>query len=128
MMVKCLFWSSLLLIAYSYVAYPILLWVACRLRRAWDRTPSRADAAPVEWPTVTMLVAAHNEAGVIREKIANCLALNYPRDRFRVVIASDGSQDGTNEIVAACQDPRIQLIAYPQRRGKIATLNATIPT
>src|SRR5207244_2408006 len=40
---------------------------------------------------------------------------------------SDGSDDGTNEIVAACQDPRIQLVAYPQRRGKIATLNATLP-
>jgi cellulose synthase/poly-beta-1,6-N-acetylglucosamine synthase-like glycosyltransferase len=126
MFVKCLFWSSLLLIAYTYVAYPVLLWVACRLRRLMERTPA-ADASPVEWPAVTMLVAAHNEAGVIREKIANCLAVDYPADRFRVVIASDGSVDGTNEIVAACSDPRIQLIAYSQRRGKIATLNATIP-
>lgn len=126
MFVKCLFWSSLLLIAYSYVAYPVLLWVACRLRRLMERTPT-SDATPAEWPAVTMLVAAHNEASVIREKIANCLAVDYPADRFRVVIASDGSADGTNEIVAACADPRIQLIAYSQRRGKIATLNATIP-
>jgi len=86
-----------------------------------------APLSDAELPAVTMLVAAHNEESVIREKIANSLAIDYPADRFRVVIASDGSRDATNALVAGCGDPRIQLIAYPQRRGKIATLNATIP-
>jgi cellulose synthase/poly-beta-1,6-N-acetylglucosamine synthase-like glycosyltransferase len=80
-----------------------------------------------EWPRVTMLVAAYNEAAIIQEKIDNSLALDYPADRLRVVIASDGSSDATNTLVAACRDPRIQLLAYTQRRGKIGTLNATIP-
>jgi cellulose synthase/poly-beta-1,6-N-acetylglucosamine synthase-like glycosyltransferase len=74
-----------------------------------------------------MLVAAYNEAAVIEEKIRNCQAIDYPANRFRVVIASDGSSDATNELVAACSDPRIQLLAYSQRRGKIGTLNATVP-
>jgi cellulose synthase/poly-beta-1,6-N-acetylglucosamine synthase-like glycosyltransferase len=101
--------------------------VISRLRRLSDRTPSHEDGGAVTWPAVTMLVAAHNEASVIQEKIENCLAIDYPSDRFRVVIASDGSQDATNALVSACPDPRIQLIAYSQRRGKIGTLNATIP-
>lgn len=126
-MVHFLFWSSLCLIAYSYLVYPVILWIAGRLQQLVTAGTPAGDSTVSEWPRVTMLVAAHNEAAIIREKIANCLAIDYPADRFRVVIASDGSEDATNRLVAACPDPRIHLIAYPQRRGKIATLNATIP-
>jgi cellulose synthase/poly-beta-1,6-N-acetylglucosamine synthase-like glycosyltransferase len=127
MLVKCLFWSCLLLMGYSYLGYPLVLAAACRLQRLLGRRSAAAEEPIAEWPRVTMLVAAYNEARVIEEKIANCLALKYPADRLRVVIASDGSSDATNRLVAACPDPRIQLIAYTERRGKIGTLNATIP-
>lgn len=133
-MLKWLFWSSLFLVVYTYCLYPLLLVVLCRLkargRAGENSSPVEASLAEVSddcLPPVTMLVAAHNEAGVIQEKIANSLAIDYPSDRFRLVIASDGSDDATNALVAACPDPRVQLIAYPRRRGKIATLNATIP-
>jgi cellulose synthase/poly-beta-1,6-N-acetylglucosamine synthase-like glycosyltransferase len=124
-MLKCLFWSCLLLVAYSYLLYPVVLAAACRLQRLFRR--QRPVAEPADWPAVTMVVAAYNEERVIREKIQNSLALDYPADRLRVVIASDCSSDRTNEIVAACDDPRIQLIGYTERRGKIGVLNATIP-
>jgi cellulose synthase/poly-beta-1,6-N-acetylglucosamine synthase-like glycosyltransferase len=133
---KYLFWSCLFLVLYTYCLYPLLLAVLCRFksaRRAEDLPAMESargrdrSASDADLPAVTMLVAAHNEERVIREKIANSLAIDYPADRFRVVIASDGSQDATNSLVAACDDPRIQLIAYRRRRGKIATLNATIP-
>jgi cellulose synthase/poly-beta-1,6-N-acetylglucosamine synthase-like glycosyltransferase len=125
---KVLFWSCLLLITHSYVLYPLILLVVSRFSRSSATPAAVPDHTPDEMlPRVTMLFAAHNEAKVIQEKVQNCLALEYPADKLRVVIASDGSEDGTNEIVAACKDPRIQLVAYPQRRGKIATLNATLP-
>jgi cellulose synthase/poly-beta-1,6-N-acetylglucosamine synthase-like glycosyltransferase len=126
---KYLFWSCLFLVVYTYCLYPLLLAALCRIKgaRRTDAGASGETLSDAELPPVTMLVAAHNEESVIGEKIANSLAIDYPADRFRVVIASDGSQDRTNAIVAGCGDSRIQLIAYPRRRGKIATLNATIP-
>jgi cellulose synthase/poly-beta-1,6-N-acetylglucosamine synthase-like glycosyltransferase len=127
-MVECLFWSCLLLITYSYVVFPLVLLVATRFRRRNSDPLLQTEETAVEWPRVTMLVAAYNEAAVIQDKIQNCLAIDYPSDRFRVVIASDGSDDATNDLVGACSDPRIRLLAYTQRRGKIGTLNATIPT
>ncbi len=126
-MAKCLFWSCLLLVGYSYLLYPVVLAVACRLQRLCGSKNAVPVQDPAEWPRVTMLVAAYNEASVIREKIENSLAIDYPAGRLRVVIASDGSSDGTDEIVAACQDPRIQLISYTDRGGKIGVLNRTIP-
>src|SRR5437763_1357233 len=114
---KVLFWSCLLLITHSYVLYPLILLVVSRFSRSSATPAAVPDHTPDEMlPHVTMLFAAHNEARVIQEKVQNCLALDYPADKLRVVIASDGSEDGTNEIVAACKDPRIQLVAYPQRR------------
>lgn len=126
---KYLFWSCLFLVVYTYCLYPLLLALLCRVRgkRPADTPGAGTSPTDADLPPVTMLVAAHNEERVIAEKIENSLAIDYPADRFRVVVASDGSQDRTNAIVAACDDPRIQLIAYPNRRGKIATLNATIP-
>lgn len=127
-MLKCLFWSCLLLVAYSYLIYPLVLAVACRLQRLIGRSQKPAvEPIDSEWPNVTMVVAAYNEERVIADKIANSLAIDYPTDRLRVVIASDCSSDRTNEIVAACEDPRIRLIGYTERRGKIGVLNATIP-
>jgi cellulose synthase/poly-beta-1,6-N-acetylglucosamine synthase-like glycosyltransferase len=127
MMAKCLFWSCLLLVVYSYLLYPFILAAACRVQRLFGRRASAPVQDPAEWPNVTMVVAAYNEEKVIREKIENSLAIDYPAGRFRVVVASDNSSDRTNEIVAACADPRIQLIPYSERRGKIGVLNATIP-
>jgi cellulose synthase/poly-beta-1,6-N-acetylglucosamine synthase-like glycosyltransferase len=128
MMLKCLFWSCLLLVAYSYLLYPVVLAAACRLQRLLGRSPKPlVEPADAEWPNVTMVVAAYNEERVIADKITNSLAIDYPAGRLKVVIASDCSSDRTNEMVAACDDPRIRLIGYTERRGKIGVLNATIP-
>jgi cellulose synthase/poly-beta-1,6-N-acetylglucosamine synthase-like glycosyltransferase len=71
---------------------------------------------------VCLLVAANDEAAVIHQKIENCLGLDYPMDRLDVVVASDGSRDGTNELVRGF-GPRVQLLAFAERRGKIAAIN-----
>ena len=75
-------------------------------------------------------MAAYNEGAVIEAKVRNALALDYPAERLEIVIASDGSSDGTAEIVhRSAQNEgrgRVRLIAYPTNRGKIATLNDTV--
>jgi cellulose synthase/poly-beta-1,6-N-acetylglucosamine synthase-like glycosyltransferase len=116
-----LFWLFAAIPVYVYAGYPIVLWALVRLRAR----PIRK--APVT-PSVSLLVAAYNEADVIAEKIRNSLALDYPADRLEIVIASDGSTDGTAEIAKPLADgKRVRLLAYPVNRGKLAVLNETVP-
>ena len=75
-----------------------------------------------------LLIPAHNEARVIACKIVNSLALDYPAECLEIVIASDGSSDETETIARGFEAPgRVRLIAFPENRGKIATLNASVP-
>lgn len=117
------FWCSAAGVGYCYVGYPILIWAAARFRQGRQTPPALADA---DLPGISLLIAAHNEAGVIESRIQNALALDYPHDRLEVVIASDGSDDGTTEVCGAYAG-RIRLLAFPNRRGKAETLNAAIP-
>lgn len=111
-----LFWTSAFLVAYPYVGYPALLAVIARLR-----PPPRPPKG--ELPFVSVIVAAYNEAAWISRKLESTLSQDYPADRLEVVVVSDGSTDGTAEIVAACPDPRIKLLVQDERRGKSAALN-----
>ena len=77
------------------------------------------------WPTVTVLLTVHNESAIIRRRIDNILACDYPPDRLQVLIASDGSTDATNSIVAAMSDARVCLYESPGL-GKTGTQNAAI--
>ncbi len=123
-MARLLFWISAGFGFYVYIGYPILLWVLQTIFR------SSPDKPPVE-PTVSLLVAAYNEAAVIADKIRNSLALDYPVDKLEVVIASDGSTDATAEIVRTFvrdrSDGRVRLLNYETNRGKTAMLNDAVP-
>jgi cellulose synthase/poly-beta-1,6-N-acetylglucosamine synthase-like glycosyltransferase len=112
---RMVFWSSLGALVYVYALYPLLL----SLLRLVARRPIRTGHAE---PTVCLFIAAHDEAIVMEAKIQNSLALDYPADKLEIVIASDGSTDGTNEIVERFA-PRVRLIAHWPRRGKIAAIN-----
>jgi cellulose synthase/poly-beta-1,6-N-acetylglucosamine synthase-like glycosyltransferase len=109
-----LFWLSAALLAYTYALYPLLVYVRARLM---PRSPRQLDIAS----EVSLVIVAHNEATGIREKLQNVHALDYPPERLQVIVASDGSDDGTNEIVA--EFPEVTLLALP-RTGKIPALNA----
>jgi len=113
-------WSSLALILYAYAGYAVLVSLCARL---FGRTPESPAVADEELPFLSVLVAAYNEAAVIGERIENALRMDYPADRFEVVIASDASSDDTCEIVRRCRDPRVRLLAYETRSGKAAVLN-----
>ncbi len=114
------FWTSALLVAYTYLAYPVLMWTLAALRRAW-RVPGAA--APGIPPSVSILVAAYNESAVIRRKVENILALDYPSGKVQVLIGSDGSDDATVAVARAALPPgRGEVVEFP-RRGKIFVQN-----
>jgi glycosyltransferase involved in cell wall biosynthesis len=118
---RAVFWAAAAVLVYIYLGYPLVLAV---LGRAMARPVARA---PIE-PRISLLVAAYNEADVIEAKIRNALALDYPADRLEIVVASDGSTDGTAERAAALADgERVRVIAFPRNRGKLAVLNDTVP-
>src|SRR5512143_3883580 len=106
MFLKGVFWGSLGAIVWTHAGYPL---AAAGLARVRPR-PVRKDEIT---PEVTVIVPAHDEAAVIERRIENLLALDYPADRFSVLVASDASTDGTDELVlaAAEREPRVRLLA-----------------
>src|SRR5215510_13982842 len=113
------FWAAIGLVVYSYFGYPTIVWALARLRPRLIRAE--------HWtPSLTVLIAAHNEASRIGAKIDNCLALAYPPDRLDVIVVSDGSTDGTAAVVEtyASRFPgRVTGIELPDRSGKATALN-----
>jgi len=122
-----LFWLALILITYTYLLYPVALLVLTAFRKPF--LPRRRPAATygVEIYGVSIIVSAYNEEAVIEEKIKNCLDLDYPNEKLEIIIASDGSDDRTNEIVRGFSDKGVVLADYKARRGKAEALNQTIP-
>jgi cellulose synthase/poly-beta-1,6-N-acetylglucosamine synthase-like glycosyltransferase len=122
---QVVFWVSASVIGYAYLGYPLLLFALSRLRPA-PRSPDTQQG--VATPTVTLLIAAHNEESCIAERLKNALATEYPPGKLQIVVASDGSRDRTNEIVRgfADRDHRVSLMEFEPRRGKAAVLNDAI--
>src|SRR5690242_8981422 len=112
---------SVLLIAYVVAGYPLMLRAFVAIRG-----PRRVQQADIT-PALSFVISAFNEADVIREKLENALALDYPADRLEIVVVSDASDDGTDEIVAGFADRRVRLARQRERRGKTAGLNRTVP-
>lgn len=121
---KFLFWFSLFVAFYTYVGYGILLFIIIKLKRAISGRRVVADIADGLLPTCTLVIAAYNEAGIIREKIANTLALKYPAGKLKLVFVTDGSTDQTPEIIAGY--PQIMLLHQPGRSGKIVAVHRAI--
>ena len=115
-MSRLVFWLSGALLAWTYVAFPLVVLVRARL------APRPVRRAPIT-PSVSVVIAAHNEAATIAAKLANLRELDYPRDCLEVVIGSDGSTDGTDAIVAG--EPGVRLLSLP-RVGKAEALNAAV--
>jgi cellulose synthase/poly-beta-1,6-N-acetylglucosamine synthase-like glycosyltransferase len=116
----CCFLIAILILAYTWVGYAAVLWV---LRRLFWRAVVRDGAAPK--PFVSIILPAHNEEERIAAKLQNCLDLEYPPDRLEILVASDGSTDGTEEIVEkfAARDARIRLLRGAGRLGKSGVQN-----
>lgn len=118
-MTEAVFWVSALLILYAYAGYPLMLRVVTSVLDPPDDEP-----APGDPPSVTMIVPVYNERQHIVEKMKNTAALDYPAGRLEVLFVSDGSTDGTADLVAQHRDSRSVLVELETRRGKAAALNA----
>lgn len=117
---EVLFWLCASAAVYSYVVYPAVIYVASRLFGRTHEPPAEA-----ELPTAALVIAAYNEAQVLKDRIRNALETDYPAGRFRVVIASDGSDDRTSEICDEFGDS-ISSIQSPVRRGKATTIQDAV--
>ncbi len=118
-----IFWLSVGLVVYVYAGYPLL---ANLLGRLLHHGVSTAEPGTFT-PSVTVVIAAYNEAAHIEETVRNKLSLNYPAEKLNVIVISDESEDGTDDIVRAIGDPRVRLIRQVPRAGKTSALNLALP-
>jgi cellulose synthase/poly-beta-1,6-N-acetylglucosamine synthase-like glycosyltransferase len=131
--VESLFWLALGLVVFSYVGYPtvIAVWSAGRdliqavrfLGGGPDRRHRRREE---RLPYVTVLFSAFNEETCIRQKIENCLALDYPPEKLEVLVGCDGCTDHTAEFARSFQDRRVRVVEFP-RAGKASVLSKLVP-
>jgi len=118
---EIVFWFSAAVPVYVYLGFPVVL----LLLRPILRRPVKKQAIE---PSVSLLIAAYNEAGVIEQKIQNALAGEYPAGRLEIAVASDGSTDGTADRARGLADGnRVRVFAYAHNRGKLHVLNETVP-
>jgi glycosyltransferase involved in cell wall biosynthesis len=113
--------APLLIAVYAYAVYPIILWVIGRLR-----TEAASTETGVAWPSVTITVPVYNAASSIRKTLSHLLAVDYPRDRVQLLVLSDASNDGTDDIVREFSARGVELLRAPSRLGKTAAENAAV--
>lgn len=114
------FWLALVVVGYTYAGYGAVLYCLVRLRRA-RRPAAPRGGVSADLPEVALVVPAFNEADCIAAKIANARALDYPSDRLRLLIVTDGSTDGTPDI--ARRFPDVTVLHRGERLGKAAAIN-----
>ncbi len=117
--VKILIWLSIIFVFYSYIGYALLVWAYLAVRKKIRKEIENPNS--YFEPSVSLIVAAYNEEDVIKKKIENCLALNYPENKLKLVFVADGSTDNTAAIIK--QYPRIELLCKKERLGKVAAIN-----
>ncbi len=121
LILEILFWTTLFIVFYTYVGYGILLYIIIRLKRLFKGNPVKSPLpSDDELPTMTLMICAYNEEDVVAEKMLNTRALDYPKDKLRIMWVTDGSNDRTNELLAAY--PEVDVVFSPERRGKTAAL------
>ena len=106
-----IFWLAFGFLCYPFVGYPLLLWV---LSLVWGREHQQA---PIR-PSVSIIIAVFNGEKQIAAKLSNTLELDYPENLLEILVASDGSNDRTAEIVKTFSDRGVKLVEIPERRGK----------
>ncbi|MBT8139542.1 MAG: glycosyltransferase family 2 protein [Gammaproteobacteria bacterium] len=119
-MLEILFWLSAGVLVYIYAGYPLVLLVATRFSK---KTVAKGSFTP----TVSIIIPAFNEAAVIAETIENKLALDYPEGKLEIIVVSDESTDGTDEIVEKYSARGVKLIRQEPRQGKTSGLNLAVP-
>lgn len=118
-MIEAVFWTTVGMILYTYLGYSLTILVLGRL------VHRPVHRAPIE-PRLTLLITAYNEERNIRAKLEQVLTLDYRRDKLEVIVASDGSTDGTDAIVREFADRGVKLVRVEGRVGKTETQNRAV--
>jgi len=120
---EVMFWIFFGIIGYIFFGYPTLVFLVSKfVKRLVRKKPNTQD----QLPTVTLIIAAYNEAMVIKKKIENTLAIDYPKDKLQVIVFSDGSTDHTDAIVKSYSSVGIELMRIEGRVGKTECQNQVI--
>lgn len=121
---EVLFWILMGIVIYTYVGYAVVLYMLLFIKRLFCKKKKNNEINETNLPEVTLLICAYNEEDVITEKMKNTLAINYPKNKFKIVWVTDGSNDRTNELLA--QYKEVTVLFQPERKGKTAALNRAI--
>ena len=119
LVLKVMFVASIAVLAYTYIGYPILVYILAKL------APQKSNTAECE-PKVTVLITAYNEEGAIGAKLENTLAIDYPAEKLDILVASDGSTDETDAIVREYEGRGVRLFRQEGRKGKTFTQNGAV--
>lgn len=125
---KITFWAAILIVLYAYLGYGILLFILVKLKRLISG--KKTLFSPDFEPAVTFIVAAYNEENWIEDKIRNCLAFDYPKEKIAFWFVTDGSNDRTPDLVINFKTPEgttLRLFHQPERKGKIAAVERIMP-
>jgi cellulose synthase/poly-beta-1,6-N-acetylglucosamine synthase-like glycosyltransferase len=106
---------------YAYLVYPAILWLIARVT-----AKKESLIEPSAWPAVTVTVPVYNAVSSIRATLDRLIALDYPRDRLQLLVLSDASTDGTDDIVREFVPMGVELSRADERRGKTAAENAAV--
>ena len=119
LMFVCVFWAALVLTVYIYLGYPMWMYLRSRLHpRKWRQAAIT--------PSVSVILAVYNGAAVLRQRIDQLLSLDYRRNLMEIIVVSDGSTDGTGDILTSLGQATVKPILFPERRGKAAAVNCGI--
>ena len=116
-----LFWISLSIVFYTYIGYGILLYILVKIKECFHKPASRSMPADDDLPPLTLFITAYNEEDAVDGKMRNCLELDYPADKLRILWVTDGSNDHTNGHLSRW--PQATVLHQPERQGKTAALN-----
>jgi cellulose synthase/poly-beta-1,6-N-acetylglucosamine synthase-like glycosyltransferase len=113
--------APLVIALYAYVGYPLILWIVANVR-------PRGESARrfLDWPSVTITVPVYNALSSIGATLDALLVVDYPREKLQILVISDASTDGTDDLVRRFADRGVELLRLPERRGKTAAENAAL--
>jgi cellulose synthase/poly-beta-1,6-N-acetylglucosamine synthase-like glycosyltransferase len=121
---EIVFWILLLIVFYTFAGYAVLLAIVLPFKKAITKKTIHSEVKCTNFPRVCMFVAAYNESSYVDVKVANLLELDYPPDKIQYLWITDGSDDGTPELLK--RYPQMEVHHLPDRKGKIHAMNRGI--
>jgi len=113
---KIIFWFSFGVLFYTYAGYPLLMMM-------WSRMRQKKSVREIIYPSITVVIAAHDEQEMIEERLENIFSQDYPAQKLDVVVDSDGSTDNTIAILDKLKQTRLNIIEPKDNKGKAVALN-----